>query len=214
MAEIEVSKGIIDTLGKMPPGAFSTYDFIVEYQALRPGEWQALEDAYGVGGKGAGRHSTAFTRVAQTLNKLASEGELKKLDYGDAPSVWGNPIIRYWTRDSDETIPVEPPAIDDEFREGAPLLKHHLRRERHWGLARKKKAQFIARHGKLFCEHCKLDPGAAFGLPLGEAVIEVHHARVMVGEMGKDHKTKLGDLECLCANCHRLAHARISAGGR
>lgn len=211
MAEIEVSRGVVETLRNMPPGAFSTYDFILAYRKRHPGEWHALEDAYGVGGKGAGRHSTAFTRVAQTLNKLAIEGELTKLPYGDAPEVWGNAIIRYWTRDSREIIPVEPPAVDAEFREGSPILKLHLRRERHWGLAKKKKAWFVAEHGKLFCEHCKLDPSATLG-PLGDAVIEVHHAKVSVGEMGKDHRTKLGDLECLCANCHRLAHARIDAG--
>ena len=41
--------------------------------------------------------------------------------------------------------------------------------------------------------------------------IEVHHAEVSVAAMVEGHRTKLSDLQCLCANCHRLVHAEINA---
>jgi hypothetical protein len=37
-------------------GEFSTYDAILHLQKLFPKTWKALENEYGVGGKGAGSH--------------------------------------------------------------------------------------------------------------------------------------------------------------
>ncbi len=63
--------------------------------------------------------------------------------------------------------------------------------------------------GKLFCEECLYEPIEAHQDPLAEACIEVHHRDTAVSDMNEGHKTKLADLRCLCANCHRLVHARI-----
>ena len=215
MAEIDASVGFLQTLASLPAGSFSTADFIDVYKVSQPIEWKRIEAKHGVGGKGAGQHRTVFTQVAHTLSRLAKQGSLFKLDYRPAPDWWGNGVVQYWTLDSsveDEGEKAE--VVDTEYREGSPQLKTHLRRERHWGLAKKKKADFIAKHGKLTCERCKLDPGKTFGLPLGNAVIEVHHAAIAVGAMKESHRTKLSDLQCLCANCHRLTHAQMNAANR
>lgn len=97
-------------------------------------------------------------------------------------------------------------ADDRAWAEGDARQLSHLRRERHAGVARAKKAEMRALHGKLFCEQCKIDPVAHFGSVDGEACIEVHHRDTPVASMGKGHFTKLADIECLCANCHRVRH--------
>lgn len=102
---------------------------------------------------------------------------------------------------------------DSEWLEGNRALRTHLTRERSAGLARAKKIAFARQHGRLFCERCKLDPVKTYGTKMAEACIEVHHATTQVHDMGERHITRLGDLQCLCANCHRLTHARLRASG-
>lgn len=96
--------------------------------------------------------------------------------------------------------------IDREWLEGDLTLKSHMKRERAPGLARAKKAQYRRTHGILSCERCGLDPIKHYGQEEGEACIEVHHAFTHVSEMREGHKTTLDDLQCLCANCHRIVH--------
>jgi hypothetical protein len=103
-----------------------------------------------------------------------------------------------------EDIPTTPE--DLEWSEGKPKLVAHLRRERANGLSQAKKAAFKREHGRLFCERCGIDPIRTFGLEAGEACIEVHHEAMHVKDMGAGHGTKLDDLKCLCANCHRIVH--------
>jgi len=90
--------------------------------------------------------------------------------------------------------------------EGKKKLLTHTYRERKPGLANAKKAQFRRLYGKLQCERCELDPVAVYGGVHGEASIEVHHKKIQVQNMDEGHQSKLEDLECLCANCHRVAH--------
>jgi 5-methylcytosine-specific restriction protein A len=96
--------------------------------------------------------------------------------------------------------------IDREWREGGTKIKSHLKRERAPGLASAKKAQYRRTHGRLSCERCGLDPVAHYGAEAAEACIEVHHFATHVSQMAEGHKTTLDDLQCLCANCHRLVH--------
>ncbi len=100
----------------------------------------------------------------------------------------------------------------EAYPEGAKVLKQHVGRERKPGAARAKKAAFIKKHGRLFCERCCADPIEIFGSEHGEACIEVHHAQVQVGHMPEDHTTRLEDLQCLCANCHRFVHRLLRRG--
>ncbi|WP_428156298.1 hypothetical protein [Brevundimonas sp.] len=110
--------------------------------------------------------------------------------------------------------PASNPAASEEdaWAEGTPKLGSHMRRERARGLSRAKKSAFMAANdGRLFCEQCLLEPAVAFNDPLADACIEAHHREVVVASMAEGHVTKLEDLECLCANCHRLVHARLRA---
>ncbi|RUM26639.1 hypothetical protein EFQ99_00030 [Rhizobium vallis] len=96
--------------------------------------------------------------------------------------------------------------------EGNPKIASHLRRERHPGLAKEKRAQFIAEHGRLFCEDCKLDPVKLYGEEAGSACIEMHHHITHVAKMQAGHRTRMEDLKCLCANCHRVLHRKLALG--
>lgn len=98
---------------------------------------------------------------------------------------------------------------DRVWSEGKPKLVTHLRRERGTGLAAAKRDYFRSVYGRLFCERCKLDPVESFGSEFGEACIEVHHSGTHVVNMPGDHQTRLEDLQCLCANCHRITHREL-----
>lgn len=117
----------------------------------------------------------------------------------------GYEIVRKGQQTHAQRIP--PSDEEQEWSEGGKRLMVHLRSERRPGLSAAKKADFIEQHGALFCERCKRDPVKEYG-ELGEACIEVHHT-VLVSDMKPDHKTKLSDLTCLCANCHRVIHRQL-----
>ncbi|AJR23047.1 hypothetical protein TZ53_03980 [Sphingobium sp. YBL2] len=57
-----------------------------------------------------------------------------------------------------------------------------------------------------------MDPSAHYKASVGAACIEVHHARVQVRDMQAGHVTVMEDLQCLCANCHRLTHRELAVG--
>ena len=100
-------------------------------------------------------------------------------------------------------------SADEEWAEGDERRLSHLRRERHSGVVKAKKAKMREQYGKLFCEQCQMDPVAEFGSVDGEACIEVHHRETEVAQMMPGHRTKMADVECLCANCHRVRHRQI-----
>lgn len=106
-------------------------------------------------------------------------------------------------------------ALDDGDRsdiEGNPKIVIHIKRERASGLPQQKKAAFVRQHGELFCERCGLRPDSIYGPYVGESCIEVHHALIQVKDMLPGHETKLEDLQCLCANCHRVTHREMALG--
>jgi len=107
--------------------------------------------------------------------------------------------------------PDEVPSLpnDMEWAEGRSKLVIHLKKERAPRLAKAKKAEFKRLHGELFCERCKIDPVIEYGAGIGEACIEVHHKFMQVQDMLANHQTKLSDLQCLCANCHRFVQALL-----
>lgn len=107
------------------------------------------------------------------------------------------------TSDTSELVPPTPE--DREWAEGNLRLVQHFRRERNPKVAAEKKEEMRARYGRLFCERCNFEPSKKYG-DAGDACIEVHHAKTAVAEMGEGHTTRLEDLECLCANCHRVEH--------
>ena len=89
--------------------------------------------------------------------------------------------------------------------EGNQKFVAHLVRERKSSLSRAKKHAFRQEKGKLYCERCELDPEAKYGQEAGDACIEVHHI-IPLADSQTVVETRLEDLECLCANCHRVTH--------
>ncbi len=118
----------------------------------------------------------------------------------------GFPIVRKDDPVPSEEVPRNPD--DREWIEGRPRLVVHLRRERASGLAQAKKAEFKREHGRLLCELCGLDPTKVYEPDVGEACIEVHH-KLPVANVTPGHSTRLQDLMCLCANCHRVIHRKL-----
>lgn len=120
----------------------------------------------------------------------------------------GFQIVKKDDLTSSKEVPPNP--ADREWIEGHPRLVIHLRRERASGLAQAKKAAFKREHehGRLLCELCGLDPVKAYKSDIGEACIEVHY-KLSVADMTPGHSTRLEDLMCLCANCHRVIHRKL-----
>jgi len=88
------------------------------------------------------------------------------------------------------------------------MAQGHYIRERASGLAKAKKEDFRAKHeGQLYCERCDMNPEDQYGKH-GEACIEVHHT-IPIAELKGEHQTTLDEVECLCANCHRVEHRKI-----
>lgn len=87
--------------------------------------------------------------------------------------------------------------------EGRLLVRRALARERDPKL-RARKIQHVQRQGRpLRCEVCAFDFGRTYGA-LGEGYIEVHHVTPL--HISGSRETRLEDLACLCANCHRMCH--------
>lgn len=95
---------------------------------------------------------------------------------------------------------------DAEAAEGAILTRLHHYRERDRSLVDKRKAQALKRHGRLACEACEFEFAAAYGAR-GAAYIEAHHTRPLE-TLEPGARTKVSDLALLCANCHRMVHAK------
>lgn len=110
--------------------------------------------------------------------------------------------------------PVPPPDPEERaWLEGGLRRVTHLTIERSSAAARNKKDAFIREHGHLFCQQCGLVPSDVFDLDDGDAAIEVHHT-VALSELGTTRTTTLDDLICLCANCHRVLHAKLRRESR
>lgn len=109
---------------------------------------------------------------------------------------------------SKPAAPPVAPEEDREFAEGKPKRIEHLKRERHQGASKAKKAAFKSKHGILFCERCLMKPIEVYKSEVGEACIEVHHTKP-IADMKEGDKTKLEDLMCLCASCHRVVHREL-----
>jgi 5-methylcytosine-specific restriction protein A len=92
-----------------------------------------------------------------------------------------------------------------EAEEGRLLTALHRRRERNRKIVEKKKQQALRQGGILACEVCGFDFRVAYG-ERGEGFIECHHTKPVSESAGQ--KTRLTDLALVCANCHRMIHAR------
>lgn len=103
-------------------------------------------------------------------------------------------------------IPQQPDEVDESGAsaiEGRLLVRRALARERDPKLRALKIKQVRRRGRPLQCEVCDFDFGRAYG-DLGEGYIEVHHVTPLY--VSGTRETKLDDLACVCANCHRMCH--------
>jgi 5-methylcytosine-specific restriction protein A len=105
-----------------------------------------------------------------------------------------------------EIVAVPDTSTDVEAAEGALLTRMHQYRERDVSLTRKRKEQAKAVYGRLSCEACEFDFAEVYGAR-GAGFIEVHHTKPLETLM-PGAKTKLSELAILCANCHRMIHAK------
>jgi 5-methylcytosine-specific restriction enzyme A len=69
----------------------------------------------------------------------------------------------------------------------------------------KRKKQAL-KDGSFRCEACEFDFEKQYG-ERGKGFIEVHHTKP-VHTLVAGSKTSLEDLALVCANCHRMIHAR------
>lgn len=101
--------------------------------------------------------------------------------------------------------------VDDsevmESREGRILTRVHLYRERN---SKKVKQVLIDKALKtsrgLVCEVCDFSFSKKYGVR-GARFMEAHHIRPL-SELSGETKVKPRDLVLLCANCHRMVHAK------
>ncbi|MFD8303176.1 HNH endonuclease [Streptomyces sp. NPDC059690] len=104
------------------------------------------------------------------------------------------------------TVPKQLDEVDEAGAtaiEGRLLVRRALARERDPKL-RSLKLRQVRRSGqRLRCEVCDFDFARTYG-GLGEGYIEVHHVTPLY--ISGTRETKLDDLACLCANCHRMCH--------
>jgi 5-methylcytosine-specific restriction enzyme A len=107
------------------------------------------------------------------------------------------------------TRQVEPNGEEDieaDAEEGRTLTRVHHFRERNRKIVEEKKRQVFKAKGSLQCTVCLIDFGEAYG-QRGYGFIECHHTKP-VSQLEPGAKTRLSDLELLCANCHRMVHAK------
>ncbi len=93
-----------------------------------------------------------------------------------------------------------------EAPEGRILTRLHRFRERNKELVRRAKLAALTKHGRLACEACGFDFRATYG-PRGDGLIDAHHTKPL-HTLAEDNRTTIEDLALLCANCHRIVHAK------
>jgi len=109
--------------------------------------------------------------------------------------------------DLDVELPPPIDELDDEdSEEGKLKTRFHKVRERDPKKVKKKKDDFLKKHGKLYCEVCKFDFKREYG-SRGDGFIECHHTKFL-SDYDEPTKTKISDLILVCSNCHRMIHRK------
>jgi 5-methylcytosine-specific restriction enzyme A len=93
-----------------------------------------------------------------------------------------------------------------EAEEGRLLTRMHRVRERNRELVKRKRDAVLRVTGRLACEVCDFDFNARYG-EHGRGFIEVHHLLPLYA-LVPGSRTRIQDLAVLCANCHRMVHAK------
>ena len=187
--------------------AFSTFDFAKLIQSQSPTVWKSFLAEYGEGGKGAGRHYSAYSRVSRVLFYWANRGIVHQLVSRKAPKAinWGNPVIGIWAQDKNN---VRGPLIAEEvlpssktYEEGGVTTIQVNVYERDPAARR----ACIAHYGAA-CAVCHFDFGKRYG-ERGEGYIHVHHKTALFKSSGRKKTDPIKDLVPVCPNCHAMLHA-------
>ena len=123
---------------------------------------------------------TAMQELAQAIRQADAQGEFAGLQ-----------------------IPVT--GEDDWASEGRLLIRRHVVYERNPSLRKRKLAAVRRAGAPLACEACGFEFEQMYG-ERGKGYIECHH--IVPLHVGGRGDTRLSDLALLCANCHRIIHAR------
>lgn len=193
MEENEIRE-LIDTFDGR---SFSTYDFIGKLKSHFPLKWKDIVTEYGAGGKGSGKNFSSYSRVSQYLNKQFNNGNLEKLDYREAPTIWGSPVIRYWCFDKSAIGAQDfPDEISDpeSVTEGAKISVTVNRYER----SKAARYECIEKWG-VKCFACGFDFEGTYG-SIGAGFIHVHHLKPLSEIGGSYELDPRKDLRPLCPN--------------
>ncbi len=93
-----------------------------------------------------------------------------------------------------------------EAEEGRVLTRLHRTRERSRKLVEQRKAQALKDGKGIRCEGCDFEYSEKYG-EHGRGFIEVHHTTPL-HTLPEGSKTRLEDLALVCADCHRMIHAK------
>ena len=190
---------------------------------------RALHDALGTTGKSTLRNSNGVYMKLMNFRRFdprfANQGhhglphgsrleEEVWLAFQDQPLLLQNVATAIRDNLHHATGKVGPPidSPDDELDgdveaiEGRILTVEHHRRERARKVTLARKAAEMKAHGRLACEVCRFDFAERYG-SRGEGFIECHHTRPLA-DLRAGARTSLKDLALVCANCHRMIHAR------
>lgn len=94
----------------------------------------------------------------------------------------------------------------EEAEEGRTLSRLHTYRERNKAVVARCKDAALKATNKLACAACGFDYLAIYG-ERGRGFIECHHTKPL-HTLRPGDKTRIADLVLVCANCHRMIHAK------
>ena len=86
---------------------------------------------------------------------------------------------------------------------------HQKREAKYWTHDQSLAKEAIADAGYR-CQACGLGPTQKYDGPK-DGCLEAHHLRPFSSAQAKEVEVRRKDLVCLCANCHRMIHHKISA---
>lgn len=150
--------------------------------------------------------------IAKGLKGLPNSGKLAEVVWNDflgepdRLNKTANAIRSFITTSRIPTADEDEEGEASEAREGRILSRIHTYKERDKKITARKKASILKAHGRLACECCSFDFEARYG-ERGAGFIEVHHTKPVI-DLAPGSMTRIEDLVLLCANCHRMIHAK------
>lgn len=158
----------------------------------------------------ASYHCVANVSWARKHHREIKEDEYWHLVLGAYKDLSEKSILEALTKFWRNRVIAEPGnGVDDDMEgtEGETKAAMGTHRKREAKLRVAKIRQAMQNGARLTCEvpGCAFDFEKRYGI-LGFGYAEVHHKTPLARRTPKGHKTRLGDLAIVCANCHRMIH--------